>query len=49
MTNYDNNPRYDKIDDETYFDNETGEVVFLLSDEASEAFANLPSVEESNG
>jgi hypothetical protein len=37
MNNYDSNPeRYEKIDEESYFDNLTNEIVFLVSDEANE-------------
>ena len=37
MNNYDNNPeRYEKIDEESYFDNLTNEIVFPVSDEANQ-------------
>jgi hypothetical protein len=41
MTNYDNNERYEKIDEETYRDTETDELVFVLSDEQQTKLSQL--------
>ena len=41
MTEYDDNERYEKLEDGVYIDLETDETIFVLSDEESEAISQI--------
>jgi len=36
MTDYDNDPRYEKVEDNVYFDTETDETIFVFHDDIAE-------------
>jgi len=41
MEDYDDNPRYEKLDEGVYYDTETEETVFPVSDEQRRLMRNL--------
>ena len=45
MTNYDNDPRYDFVEDGVYFDTQTNETVFVLDEETSDAIRDLMALD----
>ena len=46
-TEYDNNERYEKLEENVYVDLETDEAIFVLSDEESEAISRIIRERES--
>lgn len=46
MTDYDNDPRYEFVEDNVYFDTQTNETVFVLDGEEAEALAALFGTDE---
>ena len=49
MTEYDNNERYEKLEENVYVDLETDETIFVLSDEESEAISQILREQQPGG
>jgi hypothetical protein len=44
--NYDNDPRYTKLEDGVYLDTETNETIIVLEDEAAEGYRKIFNLDE---
>jgi hypothetical protein len=44
--NYDNDPRYTKLEDGVYLDIETNETIIVLEDEAAEGYRKIFNIDE---
>lgn len=46
MINYDDDPRYEFVEDGVYFDTQTNETVIMLDEEASDAIRDLIALDD---
>jgi len=46
VNKYDDDPRYEKIEEDVYFDTETDETIFVLDDDDAERFRKAFDLEE---
>lgn len=45
LSDYDNNPRYEFVEDGVYFDTQTNETVFVLDEEAQASIRDIMSLQ----